>query len=103
MMTPAAAKGVYPVTIQNLLLYRVAVFEAYPSLTHAIFTRRGGYSQAPFDTLNLGLSVGDDPQAVQKNYEQVCRAVYITPEQTVSCHLVHSAAVLTINPTTVNL
>jgi YfiH family protein len=99
MMTPAAVRGVYQLTLQNLLLYRVSAFDAYPILTQAIFSRRGGCSQAPFDTLNLGSSVGDDPQAVKKNYEQACRVVNITPEQTVSCHLVHSADVLTINAT----
>lgn len=97
MMMPAAANGVYPITLQNLLLYRVSAFDHYPALCHAIFTRRGGYSQAPFDTLNLGSSVGDDPEAVRKNYEQTCRVVNITPEQTVSCHLIHSAVVLTIH------
>lgn len=97
MMTPAVSREVYPVSVQNLLLYRVSAFEAYPDLTHAIFTRRGGYSQAPFDTLNLGLSVGDDPQVVKKNYEQVCQVINIRPDQTVSCHLIHSADVLTIN------
>jgi polyphenol oxidase len=30
-------------------------------------TRFGGVSQAPFDTLNLGLHVGDSPQAVAQN------------------------------------
>lgn len=30
-------------------------------------TRRGGVSQAPFDTLNLGLHVGDDDKAVAEN------------------------------------
>lgn len=99
MMMPAVARGVYPVILKNLLLYRVAAFDAHSHLTHAIFTRQGGYSQAPFDTLNLGLSVGDDPEAVKKNYEQVCRAIHISPEQTVSCHLIHSADILTINQT----
>lgn len=97
-MTPALSSEVYSVTAQNLLLYRVRAFDAYPNLTHAIFSRRGGFSQAPFDTLNLGSSVGDDPQAVKKNFEQVYRLTQITPEQTVSCHLIHSADILTINP-----
>lgn len=97
MMTSAVAREVYPITLQNLLLYRVAAFESQPTLTHAIFTRRGGASQAPFDTLNLGGAVGDEPEAVKKNYELACRVVNITPEQTVSCHLIHSAAVLTVN------
>ena len=34
-----------------------------------ITNRHGGFSQAPFDSLNLGLHVGDDPVVVQKNRE----------------------------------
>lgn len=30
-------------------------------------TRYGGFSQAPFDSLNVGLHVGDDPNCVTKN------------------------------------
>ncbi|MBN8503563.1 MAG: peptidoglycan editing factor PgeF [Burkholderiales bacterium] len=33
--------------------------------------RAGGVSQPPFDALNLGVSVGDDPAAVQANREAV--------------------------------
>jgi hypothetical protein len=97
MMVQAASSGVYPVAAQNLLLYRIRAFDAYPSLRHAIFTRQGGASQAPFQGLNLSSSVGDDPQVVKKNFEQICQAVNLTPDQTVSCHLTHSADVLTIN------
>jgi YfiH family protein len=97
MMMSAVARSVYPVTLKNLLLYRVAAFDTHSHLTHAIFTRQGGYSQAPFDTLNLGVSVGDDLETVKKNYGQVCQAINISPEQTVSCHLIHSADILTIN------
>jgi YfiH family protein len=32
-----------------------------------ITNRHGGFSRAPFDTLNLGLHVGDDPAVVRKN------------------------------------
>ncbi|MEM7612143.1 MAG: peptidoglycan editing factor PgeF [Pseudomonadota bacterium] len=34
--------------------------------------RDGGASSAPFDTLNLGMHVGDDPASVQANRERVC-------------------------------
>ncbi len=98
MRLSAVTQGVYPVTVQNLLLYRIAAFEAYPNLHHAIFTRRGGHSRAPFAALNLGISVGDDPETVKKNYEQACGVLNISPDQTVSCHLVHSADVITVNP-----
>ena len=90
---------VYPVIINNLLLYRIRAFEAYPGLTHAIFTRRGGASQAPYHSLNLGSTVGDEAEAVKKNFEQACQAGNITPDQTVSCYLVHGTRILTIDKT----
>ncbi len=36
---------------------------------HAIFTRRGGYSPVPWSSLNMGGTVGDDPQRVRANHE----------------------------------
>jgi hypothetical protein len=99
MAQAAISSSVYPITVQSLRFYRIGAFDTYPRLTHAIFTRRGGYSQRPFHSLNLGASVGDDPEAVKKNFEQVCQVVNITPAQTVSCHLIHSAHILTIDQT----
>ena len=45
----------------------------------AVTTRHGGVSAAPYDTLNLGLHVGDDPETVVQNRERAadglrCRA-----------------------------
>ncbi len=96
-MTQATARGVYPVHLDDLLLYRAYTFDAYLDLNCAIFTRRGGSSQAPFDTLNLSVSVGDDPPTVKKNFAKACYALDVAPKQAVSCHLIHSAHVLTIN------
>jgi YfiH family protein len=96
-MTQRSIDSVYPVTLNNLLLYRVRAFDAYPDLTHAIFTRRGGISQAPYHSLNLGSTIGDDADAVRKNFQLVCRAVNIVPQQTVSSYLVHGTDILTIN------
>lgn len=87
----------YPVTVETLRFYRVRVLDAYPHLKHAIFTRQGGVSRQAFGSLNLSTSVGDNPQAVQSNYHRACQAVGVSPEQTVSCHLVHGADVLTID------
>ncbi len=36
-------------------------------LTHAVFTRHGGYSPKPWDSLNVGGLSGDDPQRVLQN------------------------------------
>ena len=97
MVRQASFKGLYPVTIQELPLYRVGALSGYPNLVHAVSTRQGGVSQGPFYSLNLGASVGDLPQAVESNFRLFCQALSIVPEQTVSCHLIHSASVLTVN------
>jgi YfiH family protein len=36
-------------------------------IAHAVFTRRGGVSPDPWETLNLGGTVGDDPERVAEN------------------------------------
>ena len=36
-------------------------------VTHAFFSRSGGISQGPLSALNMGLTVGDDPDNVYKN------------------------------------
>lgn len=94
---PDTTNSVYPVKTQNLWLYRVRTLDPYPYLTHAIFTRRGGNSLSPFESLNLSVSVGDNSQTVQKNVNAACRAVGVAPEQTVSSHLVHGADIITVD------
>lgn len=44
---------------------------AWPEVTHAVFTRRGGYSSAPYDGLNLSISTGDDLSVVRRNRQVV--------------------------------
>ena len=39
------------------------------NILHAVLTRHGGVSSAPFNTLNMGSTVGDDPDSVQENKE----------------------------------
>lgn len=44
---------------ENLLIYE--------GIGHFVSTRIGGYSHPPYDSLNLGFHVGDDPKNVLKN------------------------------------
>lgn len=48
---------------------------AIPGLVHASFTRRGGYSQAPFDGLNASFTTGDDPAIVRRNKDAIVAAL----------------------------
>ncbi|MFZ5572111.1 MAG: peptidoglycan editing factor PgeF [Thermodesulfobacteriota bacterium] len=42
-----------------------------PLLAHAVFTRTNGYSSSPFDSLNVGLHVGDRETHVRQNRKAV--------------------------------
>ena len=47
---------------------RYYTFDTFSNaVTHAVFTRRGGVSPAPWDSLNVGGSVKDDPARVAEN------------------------------------
>ena len=49
---------------------------------HAFSTRKGGVSVPPWDSLNLGPSRGDDPDAVAENYRRFCAVLGTEPEAT---------------------
>jgi YfiH family protein len=71
-------------------------FEALPSngiAGHAVFSRRGGHSAAPFDSLNLSLSVPDERDRVYANRRRVYGLYGRDTDTVVHAHLVHGADV----------
>jgi hypothetical protein len=56
-------------------------------------TRRGGVSVAPYDELNLGGAVGDDPAAVRVNRAAVAEQVGLPADRFVWLRQVHSSIV----------
>lgn len=71
-------------------------FEALsrPQILHAVFSRHGGLSPAPWRSLNLGGTVGDDRQRVSANLDTALRAVGRRPESVYDVWQVHSAKVV---------
>lgn len=67
-----------------------------PEITHAVFTRRGGVSGSPWSTLNLGGTVGDDPQHVAENRCRAFQAVGRSPDTLYDVWQVHSAKVVRV-------
>ncbi len=60
-----------------------------PGVRAFVTTRAGGVSAAPFDTLNLGDHVGDDPACVAENRRRVAAAARVTPVSLITmaqCH-----------------
>jgi YfiH family protein len=63
---------------------------AVPGGAHFAFTDRwGGVSAAPYDSLNLGGAVGDDPGAVRANREYAARALGLDAAKVVWMNQVH--------------
>lgn len=65
------------------------------SAPHVFTTRAGGVSEAPFGTLNLGASVGDDPDAVAMNRARVLTAFGVDLDRFAFAHQVHGTRVVT--------
>lgn len=60
----------------------------------AVSTRRGGVSPAPWDSLNLGRSVGDDEARVDANRDRLLASLGASAIQLVRIHQVHGGDIL---------
>jgi polyphenol oxidase len=60
---------------------------------HAVFTRLGGLSAAPFDSLNLSASVADDKAKVYANRRRAFALYGRDHDSVVHAHLIHGADV----------
>jgi YfiH family protein len=67
---------------------------AEAGFNHAVFTRHGGVSLPPWDTLNVGSTVGDDPQHVAENRQRTFAAVGRDLTSLYDVWQVHSAEVI---------
>ena len=64
----------------------------------AVTARDGGVSSGPYATLNLSLSVGDDPARVLENRRRLAAAVGASPGDFVFARQVHGAGVRIVGP-----
>lgn len=74
----------------------VSWFERAGGIRRRFTTRQGGVSAAPFDSLNLGGSVGDDPSAVVENRAKVAADVGLSPADMVWMRQVHGSTVTAV-------
>ena len=64
----------------------------------AFTDRHGGTSSAPYDTLNLGSRVGDDPDSVEANRRIVGDALGFDADRLVLAKQIHAADVIEVSP-----
>jgi YfiH family protein len=63
-------------------------------VTHALFTRNGGDSRGYFSSLNVGLTVGDDPETVARNRQHSFQALNRSTDTLSDSWLVHQSNIL---------
>ena len=69
----------------------------FKEIRHFISTRKGGVSKPPFDSLNLGLNVGDDPDNVLKNRKRLATTIGIPLRSFTIGEQIHSGNVTIIS------
>ncbi|NTU67819.1 MAG: peptidoglycan editing factor PgeF [Chlorobiaceae bacterium] len=72
------------------------IFRRFPGLIALQTTRKGGVSEPPFESLNLGRNTDDDPACVRANHEGLCRHLGIPDESLVLTVQVHGTSVCRI-------
>jgi len=61
--------------INGLPCYRSSLLALFPEVAHGFFTRLGGGSRGPYESLNLSFTVGDLPEQVAANRRRVQEAL----------------------------
>ena len=77
------------------------VFNECPELTVASFTRHGGVSPPPFDTLNVGDGLGDNEEHVAENVNRIQKALGIP--RLVRGQQIHKTHITTVTPASPDL
>ena len=78
------------------MLMRSRLLGQVEGVLHAFTTRRLGVSHPPYDSLNMGLLVGDDPNAVIENRRRAVAALGFTLDAWVSGEQVHGTRIIRV-------
>lgn len=70
-------------------------FDVFPQngFVHGVSTRLGGVSKAPYNTMNLGLHVGDDQDDVCENRRRFAKALGLDGDRIVTPEQIHGSAI----------
>ena len=70
---------------------------SWPGARAVFTTRSGGTSQGPYSALNLGLHVGDDPEAVLENRRRLAASMEREAASFTACQQVHGTLVAVVD------
>jgi hypothetical protein len=80
----------------GLVYYQFEQLRYQDGLKHGIFTRRGGVSSSPYDSLNVGSTVGDDAGHVAINRQKIAATMGYPEAMVRTTWQVHGAEVLVV-------
>ncbi len=80
--------------MNDVPLVRFDSLSAFDGLIHAVSTRHGGVSSGYLSSLNLGKTVGDDPENVEINHRRLAEALGVRRDHFTTTWQVHSHRVL---------
>ena len=67
----------------------------FKDITYGFFTRKGGYSKSPYNSLNCSFNVEDNESDVKKNLILVCNELKL--ERLIKLNQIHSSKVFVVN------
>lgn len=79
----------------DILFFRFPLLNGFSGLAHGVFTRHGGQSPPPFNSLNVGLNGGDDADAVESNRSAIADCLGVS-RPLIFCDQVHGAVVVSL-------
>ena len=89
---------------KNGLVYLASEgMEEAGGVVHGFSTRLGGVSQGIYDSLNLSMTRGDDPDKVAENYRRFCAAIGADVRQVVCASQVHGDTVRSVTSADVGI
>ncbi len=59
----------------GMVCYQFPNLSRFKGIQHAVFSRLSGCSKPPFDSLNVGLNVGDNPKQVRRNRKAIAQCL----------------------------
>ncbi len=86
-----------PATPLETRAIAAAALFACSGVRHGFFTRHGGVSAAPYNSLNCGLGSGDDRALAAENRARAARHFDLPAERLVTVYQIHSAHVVTVD------
>lgn len=85
--------GIIEQTKSGITLYQDESMTQVGGVAHGFSTRLGGVSEGMWESLNLGVSRGDDPDHVRENYRRFFTAAGVMPGKIAMTNQIHGGVV----------